>query len=259
MVLLLPFKDDNLTGFKSIWIIFIIQIHMINFKKTFLRKFTLGFALSVLSTMIYAIFLRFSIEYFLDIYPIKGGLNLVDLSYMFSIATWKFIFSILLELMIGDRFSMPLFIDSDKSTSLKMEEQNSSKSSNTTSTEEGKSSGNKSLTSEESWDLLDSMRENIKRQWEMMGKLNNLKHSKDLKFYDVNGALEVDFPTTMGDEEVKKLSNQIAIIDRIYTTKFDEFKELQKKDISLNNGQWKNVMSDQRNMTRKTYKDLFEK
>lgn len=234
---------------------------MKKFKLLFFKKFTLGNILTVFGTLIYAILFRYFIQHFFDVYPIRGSLTVLDLSYFLSIATWKFLFSIFLELFLGEKFTIPIgsFICNSNSTTLYMDKSNFSESSSNPSKAENTSSDNKSLTIDESYALLDEMQSNLKRQAEMMSKLNSLKNSKDLKYYDVNKALEVDFPSTMEDTEIKRLSSQIGIIDRIYTTKYDEYKELEKRDSTLNNSRWKSILSDQKSTYRGMYKDLFEK
>lgn len=59
---------------------------MKNVRKLLLKRLTLGTIITVLGTFIYAIFLKFILEHYFDLYPIKGGLNSIDISYFFSIA-----------------------------------------------------------------------------------------------------------------------------------------------------------------------------
>lgn len=54
---------------------------------TILRnKFTLGLILGIIASFIYAIVLKLSLEHFFDLHPTKGGLDLCDTAYFFSIA-----------------------------------------------------------------------------------------------------------------------------------------------------------------------------
>lgn len=236
---------------------------MKRFNELFLKKFTLGFLLTLFATLVYAIVLRLLIIHFFDVYPIKGGLTIADLSYFLSIATWKFIFSILLELILGEKFSMSMslenFIDNSNRTTLNMDKGKAPQPSNSSSQTGNSSSENKSWTFTDSDNLLDSMLNNLTRQKEMIGKLSELKESKDLKYYVEHGAFDVEVPLNMPDDEAKKLVKQLSIIDAVYNTKYSEYKDMEKKDTLFNKGTWKKSMSEEKNSYRKDYKDLFEK
>lgn len=226
---------------------------MKNLKQLLFKRLTIGHLLTILATFIYAMLLKFFLENYFGICPVKGGLTLADVLYFFSIATWKLIFSILLEFCLGERFTIPIatFIYDSNSTVFTMDNKSPS---NATSDNSSKSSHlNESST------LSDTMLTNLLQQEEMVDKLRSIKTSNNLKYYDNNGALDVDVPANMGDAEVEKLSRQISDIDNIYNRKHGEYKELEKRDMSLNGINHNKVFSSLSLQHRNAYKNLFEK
>ena len=118
----------------------------------------------------------------------------------------------------------------------------------------GKSSSNL----DQSSSLHNCMLNNLLQQEEMVDKLRIIKASNDLKYHDNNGALEVDFPDKIKDPEAERLGKQINVIDTIYNTKYAEYKDLEKRDISINGINHNKVYSSLSSQHRKGYKDLFE-
>lgn len=59
---------------------------MKRFLQLLTKKFTLGLALSILATFTFAVFIKFCLESFFHLSPIRGGLTLLDVTYFFSIA-----------------------------------------------------------------------------------------------------------------------------------------------------------------------------
>ncbi|KAF2206110.1 hypothetical protein CERZMDRAFT_16469, partial [Cercospora zeae-maydis SCOH1-5] len=64
----------------------------------------------------------------------------------------------------------------------------------------------------------------------MVDKLTEIKKKYDVKFFSKDGNLEISVPSSMSDEQAKKISDQVGVIDRIIQTKFSEYKHLKKVD-----------------------------
>lgn len=122
-----------------------------------------------------------------------------------------------------------------------------------------KSLNKSSSVSEQSSILHSRMLKNLIQQEEMVDKLRILKNSNDLKYYESNGALEVDFPSNITDIKLDKLSKQVSDIDSIYNNRYSEYKELEKSDISLNGSNHNKLCSSLSAQHNKAYKNLFEK
>ena len=84
------------------------------------------------------------------------------------------------------------------------------------------------------------------------------KKNNDLKYYDSNGALELDVPSKMSILEVERISKQASNIDSIYNTKYSEYINLEKRDVVLNGVSKNQVYSSLCAQHRKAYKNLFE-
>lgn len=125
--------------------------------------------------------------------------------------------------------------------------------------EKSLNTGKSSSVSEQSSILHSSMLKNLGEQQEMVDKLRFLKNSNDLKYYESNGALEVDFPSNITDVKLDKLSKQVSDIDSIYNNRYSAYKELEKSDLSLNGNNHNKVCSSLSAQHNKAYKNLFEK
>lgn len=231
---------------------------MLKFKRLLYNKLTLGLVLTTFASLVYAVLLKFSFEYFFQINPIKGGLSFIDLSFFLSIATWRIIIGALFEALLGDKYHMSMIGNTDdiSSTALKTEKGKNSPVDKPEPSGSGPSS--KATVSPPStleyYDLFMEASQNLGRQYEMVKKLRDLKLSKDLKYYLNEGALEVDVPASMSDEEVNTLSKQVGIMDRIYNTKYSEYKNLLKRDAKL-----KSATAELRKMVKDGHNDLFDK
>lgn len=210
------------------------------FKKLLYSKLTLGLVLSVLGSLIFAVILKFSLAYYFDINPVRGGLTVIDLTCFLSIVTWKILLSTFIELILGEKFYNPIgvYINDINSTISKMDKgkdtgaykgESSSKSSKTNDT----SCKSAPLDTIDYHDLFMETTANLDRQYEMVKKLRDLKSSKDLKYYINKGALELEVPSNLSETEANTLSNKVGIMDRIYNTKYSEYKSLLKKDSRL--------------------------
>lgn len=74
----------------------------------FKNKITIGLILTALASIIFAIILRYIIEYSLGVVPIRGGLGIVDLSYLSSIVFFRLLVKLILENYMGDNYTLPL-------------------------------------------------------------------------------------------------------------------------------------------------------
>ena len=72
-------------------------------------KLTIGNLLGVLGSLIFAVGFRHLCLHYMDLLPVRGGLEVLDLGYFGIIVLFKFIFTALLEHSLGDKFSIPLF------------------------------------------------------------------------------------------------------------------------------------------------------
>ena len=88
--------------------------------------------------------------------------------------------------------------------------------------------------------------------------MRDLKTSKGIKYILEDRALSVDAPNSLSNKEVTDLSNRVGIIDRIITTKFDEFKELEAKDLR-SHIRIAHIFTHRKNQFARKYNDLFEK
>lgn len=232
---------------------------MTKFKQLLYNKLTLGLVLSVLGSLIFAVILKFSLGYYFDINPVKGGLTVIDLTCFLSIVTWKIFLSTFIELILGEKFYTPIgvYIDDPNSTISKMDKGKD------TSADKAESSSKSSKTKDTSCNTLDTVdyydlfmetTANLDRQYEMVRKLRDLKSSNDLKYYINKGALELEVPSNLSEAEANILSNKVGIMDRIYNTKYSEYKSLLKKDSRLEPS-----VAELRKHVKDGYTQLFDK
>jgi hypothetical protein len=109
----------------------------------------------------------------------------------------------------------------------------SSKSSNPTTS----SNSSESLSSEESDKLSMDMLAFLGHAAKMTQGMTELKGSKNLKIIlDKEGNSSLDVPSSMSEQEGNSLAQRIAIMDRVYNTQIDKYKDLLSKDQRLNEG-----------------------
>ena len=123
---------------------------MMNFFNTVKRKLTLGLMLTIIGSSIFAIFLTYPYVYFFDLFPVKGELEVLDLSYLAIVLLFRLMFRAFLEYLLNDKFSMPLFGTIGKGVVEKdvitlSTEKNGSKGSSVENTSKGKETATKQL------------------------------------------------------------------------------------------------------------------
>ena len=64
-------------------------------------------------------------------------------------------------------------------------------------------------------------------------KLYSITSSKDVKFIQENGGLELSIPSSMSNKVAEKLSREVGALDRSLHNKFSEYNNLSRKDIRL--------------------------
>lgn len=93
----------------------------------------------------------------------------------------------------------------------------------------------------------------------MIEKMRELRIEKGIKYIlDEHGGLSVDAPNSMSDKEATDISNRVGVIDRIINTKFDEYKELEIKDLRSDRS-ISNIYNSVRDTHKESYINLFEK
>lgn len=223
------------------------------------NKVTVGSILSVMVSFTFAALLRMIFADFLEIESIRAEWNISNISFLSIIALFRFIFAALLEYSLGEKMLVPVrTIIRDFDITLKMEDKNTASSSS--SKDLPSSSSSKILPVKEGLKLLDDIGDNVEVQRKMIVKLNTLKSDKDLKYFeDEEGNLTLSTPSSTSDEELKNLSKQVGVIDRIIKTKFSEYRKLAKKDVDHNSGQWSKSYASEVEHYKQEYKDLFDK
>ena len=117
---------------------------------------------------------------------------------------------------------------------------------------------NNQLTMSEWIQLHEDFDSNLTHQHKIIKQMRDLKTSKGIKYILEDRALSVDAPNSLSNKEVTDLSNRVGIIDRIITTKFDEFKELEAKDLR-SHIRIAHIFTHRKNQFARQYNDLFEK
>lgn len=250
------------------------------------RKLTIGNLFTIIASFLFAITLRHLYIYFLEILPVKGGLEVSDISFLGLIIFFRFIFSVFLEYLLDDKFSIPLFgdIEYNSATPLSMVNSNatSSSSSNATPssvnlTEEDRNRVKELIKRKEENDPafrqnLEENRKFIEQQDKDLGKmfavleeqtdkllkLSNLKTKHDIKLYQENEGLDLSVPKNMTDIEAQKLSKQVGALDRSLQNKFAEYRNLSNKDVRLYDSVWTSVTKGIWENNQKLYRELFE-
>lgn len=210
------------------------------------RKLTVGNLFTIIVSFIFAIVLRHLYLYLFDFLPVRGELEALDISYFGIVVLFKSIFSAFLEYLLNDKFSIPLFeaigggVGHKGGTTLGMvnsdpkgsSAESSSKGKNTVTKQESETEKNNKFLDEQHrvggimWDVLNE-------QTDKITKLRNIKNSKDVQFYEVDGNLDLSVPATMSDTEANKVSKEVGAIDRSLQNKFSEYNNLSSKDARL--------------------------
>ena len=259
------------------------------------QKFTIGNFLTLVCSFIFAIVIRYLYLYIFDYLPIKGELEIIDISYFFIIALFRFIFMSLLEYLLDDTFHKPLFahevnVDGMKKglNTLSMvdsDSKNSSKGSPSRSSSKGSPSKDPFILEETEIEkefhakypnfrknvdrtptahdiateaIWDKMRNVLKEQETTIEKLHNIKWDNDLKFYEEDGALSFSVPMSTSSTDANKLSKEIGKLDRGLQNKMLEYKNLCNKDIAINQSMWTEVNEGISEANKRNYKRLFE-
>lgn len=236
------------------------------------RKLTLGTVFTIIATFIFAFVVRHSYLYLFDFLPVRGELEALDISYFCIVVGFKFVFSAFLEYLLNDKFSIPLFEAIGKGvgqkgvTTLSMEDndpkvsfvENSSKGKNTVAKEDSGSEKTPRLRHEE-YKLGDKMGDVLEEQKIKIRRLHTMRLWKDVKFYEIDGSLEITVPTSMTDAEAEKLSKEVGALDRSLQNKFSEYRNLSGKDSRLYKSVWTSIHKPVWEGNQERYKELFEK
>lgn len=220
---------------------------MTKFLNILKTKLTLGSVLTIIASFIFAFLVRHLYLYLFNFLPIRGELELLDISFFGIVVLFKFIFSALLEYLMNDKFSIPLYevigkgVGQKSPTTLSMVNgDNEASSSKQSSSSKGKVPDvSKGYTKEndkfldEKYEVGEKMCNVLNEQTNKILRLHSIRIFKDVKFYEENGGLELSVPLSMTDSEAEKLSKEVGAIDRGLQNKFSEFKNLSRKDTEL--------------------------
>ena len=223
-------------------------------------KLTIGNVLSIIASFLFAILIKQLYLYFLDFSPVRGELEALDISYLAVVIFFRFIFSMFLEYLLEDKYSIPLFegIGNKEATTLSMVNSDN----NSSSDKPVKSSSGQSSLKDEDYNRVKQAIERRKNtdpsfrkaieendkfiqesskidekmynvvcdQEDKIFKLQTLKRVNDIKFIQENGDLELSVPSNMTDSEAAKLSKQVGALDRGLQNKFSEYENLSRKE-----------------------------
>lgn len=268
------------------------------FLNIFKQKATIGNLLTISCSFIFAIALRYLYLHIFDYLPIKGELEVIDISYLTIVTLSRFIFMSLLEYLLDDTFHKPLFAHNIKADPLSetkkgantlsmvdSDSKNSSKGSPSRSSSKGSPSKDPFLLEETEIEkefhakypnfrknvdrtptahdiateaIWDKMRNVLKEQETTIEKLHNIKWDNDLKFYEEDGALSFSVPMSTSSTDANKLSKEIGKLDRGLQNKMLEYKNLCNKDIAINQSMWTEVNEGISEANKRNYKRLFE-
>lgn len=216
---------------------------MKNFIYFIKRKITLGSILNGFASLVFVFLLRYVLQDIYSIYILTEGDLWFKELYLAALVLFRIIFNLLLEFFLGDKLYIPI-LDGKGILSLSMDQSGSqgsgthgsNPSSSGVNTSNGKNSGNitKEVFDKIKGDLDKNIQHNIDTQWKMVDKLTEIKKKYDVKFFSKDGNLEISVPSSMSDEQAKKISDQVGVIDRIIQTKFSEYKHLKKVDADFN-------------------------
>lgn len=221
------------------------------------RKLTIGNIFTIIGSFIFAIIVRHWYQYFFEFLPIKGELEALDISYFGIVVLFRFIFSAFLEYLLNDKFNIPLneaiggleqkglttsaMVNSDPQGS---SAESSSKGKRPLTDEDRKflrEKGKGVLTKEnkkfldDEFDLGEKMDNVLMEQEKKIMKLWELKATKNVKFFEENGSLDLTVPANMTDIDAKNLSKEVGALDRSIQNKFSEYRNLSSRDVRLHN------------------------
>lgn len=250
------------------------------------RKLTIGNLFTIIASFLFAIILRHLYIYYLEILPVKGALEVSDISFLGLIIFFRFIFSVFLEYLLDDKFSIPLFGDRKFNSATPSSMVNSNATSSSSSnpnpssvnlTEEDRNRVREGIKRKEKndpafkqsleetrkfseqrgkdWDKMDAV---LEEQTAKLLKLSNLKSKHDIKFYQENEGLELSVPNNMTDVEAKKLSEQVGALDRSLQNKFAEYRNLSNKDVRLYDSVWTSANKGIWENNQMLFRELFE-
>ena len=260
-------------------------------------KLTIGNVLSIIASFLFAILIKQLYLYFLDFSPVRGELEALDISYLGVVIFFRFIFSMFLEYLLEDKYSIPLFegIGNKEATTLSMvnSDNNSSSDKPVKSSSSDKpvksSSGQSSLKDEdynrvkqaierrkntdpsfrkaieendkfiqESSKIDEKMYNVVCDQEDKIFKLQTLKRVNDIKFIQENGDLELSVPSNMTDSEAAKLSKQVGALDRGLQNKFSEYENLSRKEAIYHDSNWVSPNKAISDNNKEMYRELFD-
>lgn len=238
----------------------------------FTRRLTLGNLLAIIASFIFAIALRQLFLYNFDILPIKGELQVIDISFTGIIIFFRFLSSVFIEFLLEDKFHTPLFqgVAPKGYTPLYMDN-----TANTNNSGKSKDSGGPHVSPSKepiTEEKRAKVREMIKNKAEQdpgfkqrleedrkyhaeshahatkmdavlsvqtskIMELSSLASRNDVKLIQVNGGLELSIPANMTDDLAEKISKSVGALDRGLQNKFSEYENLSRKDVRLYNSQ----------------------
>ena len=123
------------------------------------------------------------------------------------------------------------------------------------------SSGSSEFLSAEEADKLNmDMLGLLKHASKMTHDMVTLKRQSNVKFLvDREGNTSLDVPNTLSDLEGNTLASKAAIMDRVYLTQIDKYKDLVIKDQRFNKGIFSDKFKENYDGILKRYEDVFEK
>lgn len=261
------------------------------------RKLTLGNLLTIFFSFIFAIVLRQLFVYLFEFFPVKGELDLSDISFLGIIMFFRFIVRVYFEYLLNDKYSIPLSeiklgiqvpISSTMDTPPKAPE-NSPKPS-TSSPEKASASGDENSTTASYREIKQHIKHRIdtdpsfrkevesnrqflankfqvdEKMWNVLSEIDNkiskllsIKSQRDVKFYQEHGALDISVPSNMTDTEAEKISKEVGALDRSIQNKFSEYRNLSSVDARLYDSVLSNQNKGMLDANIKNYEALFSK
>ena len=230
---------------------------MRNFMSLLYSKLTIGFIISIIFTFAFGFSLRYIYEHFYSIVPVIGGITKIDISFYSLVTSFKLLFTTFLEYLLEDTYTIPIgdmLAEKRKYTFLMDNNAKDSPGESSSKTPSKVHYVDKTL------QLTQEFGENLSDQRKMIHRMRDLKLSKNLRYFlDSNGGLELDAPSNISDKELKDLSKQVGIMDRIINTKRGEYEKLQVRDLMAHGSMVSNSCSKMNEQLKNEYKDLFEK
>lgn len=241
------------------------------------KKITVRSVLSILISISASIVLKLIFEYHFYVIPVKGGLNIIDITFVSIIIFIRFLFDALLELYfpLEDKITLGTvshntphirekFVNfssnSNNESSSSSNNPSSSNPNNQSSSNPNNESVSDSTIGDERRKLAKQMMENSNIQRSTIFRMWELKTANDLKYFlDKEGNLSLEAPSNTSDEQLERFSKEVAIMDRIINTKFSEYKSLSEKDALNHRGFLSNLLKSGYNYNKNKYNNLFEK